>query len=203
MDDHRSADALTDVALNRDLEAALAVEPSPEFAARLRTRIQRERDAAPSPWRWQMAAAVACVAITALVIGTSKLDRVRVARDDRPARRQLPVAPRELEPGPRAVAKATMAGEAFGPAPTTRSRTAVRRSRRSAAVGEPQLLIAADEARALRQLFSSVQKGLVDLSSLPEVAPAFAALQPLDDISFPPITFEPIMPEAVGEGERQ
>ena len=62
MDDHRSADALTEAALDRDLEAALTVDPSPEFVARVRTSVQRERDAASSRWRWPIAAAVAlCV----------------------------------------------------------------------------------------------------------------------------------------------
>ena len=42
MDDRRSADALIDAALDRELEAALAVDPSPEFTARVRTRVRSE-----------------------------------------------------------------------------------------------------------------------------------------------------------------
>ena len=80
-------------------------------------------------------------------------------------------------------------------------RKCARRARSDCRV--PELLIAADEARALRQLFSNVRNGLVDLSSLQEGAPATAALQPPGDISFPPITFEPIALEAAEEGERQ
>ena len=44
-------DALSDAQLDRELEAALGVEPSPEFLARVRTRIAVE----PEPSRWRIA----------------------------------------------------------------------------------------------------------------------------------------------------
>jgi hypothetical protein len=65
------------------------------------------------------------------------------------------------------------------------------------------VIVAAGEARALRRLFADVRKGLIDLSSLQESAPATAALQPPGEIAFPPITFEAIAPESAEEGERQ
>ena len=204
MDDRRSAAALTDAALDRDLEAALTVDPSPEFVARVRTRVQRERDAASSPWRWRIAAAVAVAAMMALVVARSRQDRARIAQDENPARRPPAVAQAAPDPHLGPVAEDNTAGEAYAPAPTRAFRTsAARRSRPNAVVSEPELLIAADEARALRQLFSNARRGLVDLSSLQEGAPATAALQPPSDISFPPITFEPIAPGAAEEGERQ
>lgn len=48
-------DALSDAQLDRELEAALGVEPSPEFLARVRTRIAAE----PEPSRWRMAVVAA------------------------------------------------------------------------------------------------------------------------------------------------
>jgi hypothetical protein len=56
----RSAHPLSDADLDRELAAAFAVEPSPEFVARLRLRIEREP--APSSWQraWVFAAAGAC-----------------------------------------------------------------------------------------------------------------------------------------------
>jgi hypothetical protein len=203
MDDHRSADALTDVALDRELEAALAVDSSPEFVARVRMRVQRERDAASSPWPWRIAAAIAFVAVIALVVGMSRQDR-RVARDESLAQRQPTVAPGAQDVGPGPVAQGSAAGQAFTPAPPAASRkSAGKRRRPGAAVSEPELLIAADEARALRQLFANVRKGRIDLSSLQEGAPATAALQAPSVIAFSPITFEPIAPEPVEEGARQ
>ena len=61
----QSGDALID----RELAAALAVEPSAEFLARVRMRIAREPE--PSAWRrsWTFAAAGACA--TAIAIGLS------------------------------------------------------------------------------------------------------------------------------------
>ena len=208
MDDHRFAAALTDAeldaALDGELEAALSVDPSPEFAARVRTRVQRERDAAASSWRWGIAAAVAVVAMIALVVAMSRPDRARIAQDENAARRQPAAARTAPDLGPGPVAQDSTASEALKSVPTRVLGTSGgRRSRPSAVVREPELLIAADEARALRQLFSNVRRGLVDLSSLQESPPATAALQPPSEISFSPITFEPIAAEAAEEGERQ
>ena len=47
--DHRPDDPLTDSSLDREIEAALAVDPSPEFLARVRTRVAAEP--AKSAWR--------------------------------------------------------------------------------------------------------------------------------------------------------
>ena len=70
MSDHRHADALTDEAFDRDLMRALAVDPSPEFLARVRTRIANEPE--PGMWRidrrgslrpWRVAAAVVAAVV--------------------------------------------------------------------------------------------------------------------------------------------
>ena len=175
-----------------------------EFGARVLRRVQRERTAASSPWRWPIAATVAFVAIAALVVALSRQDRAPVARDESLARQEPTAAPGTQDIGPGPVAPAGTAGQPFRPAPPAAFRKSAHPGGGpGAAVSGPELLIAADEARALRQLFSSVQKGLIDLSSLPEVAPATAALQPPSAITFPPITFEPIAPAALEEGERQ
>ncbi len=49
MDGTRSGGPLTDSALDRELESALSIEPSPEFLARARARLAAEPE--PSPWR--------------------------------------------------------------------------------------------------------------------------------------------------------
>jgi hypothetical protein len=49
MNDHRHAGASTGEAFDRDIARALAVDPSPEFVARVRTRIANEP--APAIWR--------------------------------------------------------------------------------------------------------------------------------------------------------
>ena len=61
MDGHRH-DAVTDASLDREIESLLAVEPSPEFLARVRTRVAQEPEPARGGgrgcsrrlvrWRW-------------------------------------------------------------------------------------------------------------------------------------------------------
>jgi hypothetical protein len=196
MDDYGSIDALTDAALDRDLEAALAVDPSPEFAARVRTRVQGERDASWSPWRWGVAAAAgAVVVIVAVVVGTSRPNRLSQIARDAPVAQNVSAA-RGVSPELNAPV-----AQDLGPA---QKRAAP--ARRNASRNEPEVIISAGEARALRRLFADVRKGLIDLSSLQEGPPATAALQPPGEIAFPPITFEPIATataESNEEGERQ
>ena len=50
MDGHRHADPLTDESsLDREIESMMAVEPSPQFVARVRARVAQE----PEPGRWR------------------------------------------------------------------------------------------------------------------------------------------------------
>ena len=73
MDDHRHADALNDTALGdaaieREIESALAVDPSPEFVVRIRARVAGE--AMPTmqwhSWRWvSVTTAIGVIAIAA------------------------------------------------------------------------------------------------------------------------------------------
>ena len=65
--------ALTDDALERDIARALAVDPSPEFVARVRTRIANEP--APSAWRSSWTMAFAGAFVTALVLAVVLLNR--------------------------------------------------------------------------------------------------------------------------------
>jgi negative regulator of sigma E activity len=194
MDDHRSADALTDATLDRDLESVLAVDPSPGFVTRVRTRVQSERDASWSALQWGFVAAAAAIAVVvAVVVGTSRPNRSQIAQEA-PVVQKAPVA---HEPP---------VAQDFSPAPTAPKRAVATSTRQSVSRHEPDVIFAADEARALRRLFADVRKGLIDLSSLQEGAAATEALQPPGEIAFPPITFEPIAiatAESAEEGERQ
>jgi cytochrome c556 len=64
---HRFGDPLTDGEIDRALAAALAVDPSPEFVARVRMRIASEPE--PSDWRfsWVFAAGACTLAIAMAV----------------------------------------------------------------------------------------------------------------------------------------
>lgn len=75
-------DALSDVQLDRELEAALGVEPSPEFLARVRTRVATEPQ--PSTWRpawWRSAVEpMWAVAIAGIVLAVVVPEFVRDER---------------------------------------------------------------------------------------------------------------------------
>jgi hypothetical protein len=57
-------------ALDRELSELLAVDPSPEFAARVRTRIDQQ-PAAPFAWRWWLGAALVSAAVIAIAVAAS------------------------------------------------------------------------------------------------------------------------------------
>jgi hypothetical protein len=75
MDGHKPADAVTDAALlersalDREIESLVAVDPSPEFLARVRARVAEETPRA-SWFRWELAAAAASVAIVVVAAAT-------------------------------------------------------------------------------------------------------------------------------------
>jgi hypothetical protein len=62
-----NGEPLTDADLDRELTAALAVEPSPEFLARVRMRIGQE----PEPSSWRPSWALATAAVFAVAIGVA------------------------------------------------------------------------------------------------------------------------------------
>ena len=67
--DERRPDALTDAALERQLEAALQVEPSPEFVSRVRTHIASDRQPGHvrSGWRYALVP-LGGIAVAAMVL---------------------------------------------------------------------------------------------------------------------------------------
>ena len=93
-------------ALDRELAAALAVDPSPEFTARVRARVAREP--APSVWRLPRlmlaAAALAVIVVAALSVGRVDRTEVVVSRAPAVAPPVRPAVPRvAFEPGRRPI----------------------------------------------------------------------------------------------------
>lgn len=177
--------------IDDQIRNALKVEPSPEFLARVRTRIANER--APSAWRrsWTVAAAGAMAAAIVIAVVVSR-----------------PVPPIDRQPGPLtpgSIASSTPApastsvAQAFRPAIAGRSAKAF--ARRASA--EPEILIDPAETRALRGLMTGVRDGRVNLEAVQNsVAPQPMTLEPVGDIVIAPLTIEPIAPRSGAEGER-
>jgi hypothetical protein len=184
---------MNDAALERDIERALAVDPSPEFRARVRTRIAEEPPPASRRFGW-LFAGVATAALAASVValvtlrpnqGVEPAHGLLMARALAStvvvptlsptlggARRMTNVEPRTWNVEPR----------------TTNDERSLR-----VPLFDPR------ETMALQRLISGVRDARVDLAPLLKDAPM--APQSLDDLVIPPITIEPLVPGGV-EGER-
>jgi hypothetical protein len=189
--DHTGDAPVTDDALDRQLDAAFEVEPSPEFMARIRCRVATEPmrpvwliEWSPVAWSaggLSLAAAALVVAFLWAASGAVTQRPVDQAAGT-PALVEVDTMRPELAASPR---RAPM----------------VLRSRRSTVrpKSEPSVVIAADEAAALRDLFANVSEGRVVASMSPELPAVPATLAPIAMIEVPPISVNPLAPiEAIG-----
>ena len=144
MDDRAT---LSDEALDRDLRAALDVAPSPEFVARVRARVAGEIRQAGWPARWYWMAGAAAASVTVAVIAGTMLG---TATPGLPAAR-APEAIVAVAP----VVSPQQRDQTVVVERPVRTRAGVTRGAARVAVGEralPEVLLSADEQRALRLL---------------------------------------------------
>jgi hypothetical protein len=201
MDDERSADALTDAAIDRAVEQAVAVEPAPEFLARVRSRLSSEPAPSWSPLRWGFSAAGAIAVVIVLAVAVQRPERTTTAWKPSEGPAVTGVAQATITPP--TAAPAAPQRSAARQAPATRTpKAAIGAGQPVRAIREPEVIIAADEAAAFRRLISDVRLGRVDLALLPEHPAATVALQPRSEISIAPITLEPLN-AVTAEGEPQ
>jgi hypothetical protein len=190
---------MNDAELERDIERALAVDPSPEFVARVRTRIADEPAPASRGFGW-LFVGVATATVTAAVV----LAVFVVLPARQPASAPLLAsraigsvvevpslgsvgADLRVRPETRAESLSSV-GPTHGSAPTT-----------TGVVAEPAVLFDPRETMALQRLIAGVRDARVDLTPLLKEPPM--APQSLDNLLIPPITIEPLVPGGV-EGER-
>jgi len=196
MHDEQSA-AITDAALDREIARVLGVDPSPEFAARVRQRIASEP--APAGWRaaWIVAAAGALAAVAVVVLIASRPPRAAPAT-------AVPLQARSIEgvgmlPDTGGAALSGARGEA---AARTRhlGRSVPAAVGQRAGTGEPEILIDPREARAIRAFFEGVRDGRIDLTPLLAVVPSHGEPEPVGDIHIAPIVLDPIGTRSGAEG---
>jgi hypothetical protein len=187
--------------IDEEIRAALEVDPSPEFVARVRTRLATE--AAPSAWRWSWAFTTAATVAAAIVVAAA-LWRPESRAVPRPGAVQAAAPKAEAVSQPQETADAT-AG--LGATAKPRSAKALALQTTAAAGLDGSRSAAADvlldpaETRALRQLIAGVRDGQVDLAAAQNsVSPTQMDLQPVAEIVIVPITIEPIAPPAGAEG---
>jgi hypothetical protein len=182
MGNHEEAVTAIDRALDREIEQALAVQPSPEFVARLRTAVTGGAPAPRQlPWIWIGAGAIGVATAVVLLVGGG------VA----PERKNVPQPPRL------AMSK-HLASTPLSPLfPETRVLEAPDRASSVSAVrpkaprAEPEVMLAADESAALKRLMRGPRQGRVDPSTFdsfglqqagpprPIVVPAIAEISPI------------------------
>jgi len=205
MDDQRHAGALTDEALERDIARAVAVDPSPEFVARVRTQIANE----PRPTVWRMPWMLSAFALVAVaVLLAVMIDR----RDGVPALVTSPLASRAIDGHP-AMLPYVVSGfsRTIGGPPK-----GGRHVRIDNTVGSPEggphvridrpaeVLLDPRETQALRALIAGVRTNRVDLEPLLRPgAPAPMELPPVVDLVIAPLAIEPLAPVDGAQGERQ
>ena len=177
-------DPVNDAALDREIERALAVNPSPEFVARVRTRIAEEPSPASRGFGWLFAGVATVAAAAALVLA------VRMASSTRPPATAPLLTSRSI--GSAVVVPAVV--------PATQS--LVSGVSRTAATRTPEPLFDVRETMALQRLIASVRDARVDLSPLlNDPMPAPMTLQPIDDLVIAPLVIEPLTQSGT-EGER-
>jgi hypothetical protein len=197
VDNRRSDSQVTDAMLEREIERALAVDPSPEFLARVRSGIASE-PAAPA-WRfsWTLLAAASAVVVViaaVVILRQPEVERGRPRESAPIPARPIGAAFVSLAPvGPSRVLD--VSPQRFPPA-----RPGVLRTTST----EPDVLIARGEAAALRRLMRGIRRGIVDPSTLDDGPREIQAIQPLGEIVFAPLAeMAPITIESLGSVARQ
>ena len=197
--------SLSDDTLEREIAAALRVDPSPEFLPRTRARIASEQMHNGWMWSpyWRWGGAVLAMAAVAIV-GVSILSKPTADRSEAGSRASSE-APRR-EPGDPPVERTLQPARAGGdpaersPAPARAGAESVERGV-ALALGravEPEVFISQDEASALRQLFAAMSSGRLETSALPDLASASIGPAEIEEIVVAPITIRPLAPP---EGE--
>ncbi len=192
--------------IDDEIKDALNVDPSPEFLARVRTRIASEP--APTAWRgwWRFAAAgaMATVVVAAVIVS-------RPAQPIRPAESFAAAGPKgpALHERPVSVAPKEPALQAETPAaPTSHSANAIARPvvsgfSRTVSPPQPEILLDPAETRALRALVDGVHAGRIDLAAAQRSTPAEpTVLAPIADLEIRVMTIDLLTP-AGEQGARQ
>jgi hypothetical protein len=184
-------DPLSDAALDRELDAALNVEPSPEFVARVRMRVADEAVAAGWWPRWQFVTAGIGAVTIAVAAGLWSMDRnVGTA-----FRRPEPSSTVSLFARDVALPAAVIA-RAPSRVTTSPMVAAVGQTRRPARVAnEPReislddVIVSAEDRRGFEALLVAIEERR--LPWLPQPEPAVDSAPPAP-IEIPDVTIEPL-----------
>jgi len=193
MDGYRHQE-LTGETLEKDIEAALGVDPSPGFLPRIRARIANERMQDgwfwSASWRWARVAAVV-TAVAVIAVWTLR-DPSRPSRPahvvDTPPVESTPPPVVSALPAPALVASSVESSKPVS-APVARAEHS---TRNPAVVARPEVLVSLDEAAALRQLIGAIAARQVEAMDIPRLAAESAPLPMIEEIVLEPIKLSPL-----------
>ena len=197
MDADQPREPLNDLDVDREIRSLLAVDPSPELVARVRTRLAAEPEPHAWWWSWKFALPVVAAALIFIAVLLSR--------------------PRPIEPAPTLTASAlpntttTIAIEPYvvsafrrtdadtGPAKAGHYvRPGYVRPGEAIAASDQEVLLDPRETAALRALIRGVRRGDVDLAAVLRAStPSAMELPPVSEIVIAPITIAPIAEEGV------
>jgi hypothetical protein len=190
MDGHRS-NAMKDTAIDREIQDLLAIDPAPEFTARVRARIEDEAES--KPWFTWSRVAVAAGSVAALAVAAV----MSVPSTQTP--------PSAIAP---AMAQTQTAIPAVTPQPIARGEqppstaTAVARVKHAAITRiarhrDPEVIMPTEELRGMRRLLAMANQGdqaVVALLTVPNSS-AETPLGTPPPIVIQPLTIEPLNPD--------
>jgi len=189
-------DPLNDAALEQEVEALLAVQPSPDFVARVRTRVAEESISSGWSWRWPIAAIATAVALVIFGVAVwqgadSTAPSTNVPTDQAAAERPIaPIVPTARDE--QVVARAER-----------RSTHVAAESGRTTEISLPPVIIAENEARAYASLVADRRATRFEFS--PAIARTvdnpieIAKMPAIDPVTVVPIEVEPLVKEATLE----
>lgn len=191
-------------ALDREIEEALAVEPSPYFVDRVQAHVRESAPAAP--WlRWALAAAA--VIVLAVIAGIAGTVALRESTPPTVARTQPPPAaaptptPATAIPFLPAVEKreTSAAPLKHGAAPPLAQK---REAPVTSPVRQPEVIVPPDQARALGRYLALVRTGQVDTSTLTPPAEVGVDLV-VAPLAVDPLAVIPLEPGTSDAGDRR
>jgi hypothetical protein len=174
-------DPLNDAALEHEIEALLAAEPSSDFLARVRSRVAEESMSGGRGWRWPVAAVAATVAVAVVGIGLWQ-----------PAQQPVPPAARMTASVKDSVPPPGADLEAHS---VPRQAVSVVTPRRSIDIALPAVMIAESESRAFAMLVRTAPKTQFDFASAtPAMTPVEVDEIPrMQPVALNPIEIEPLV----------
>jgi hypothetical protein len=173
--------------LDRELATALTVDPSPEFVARVRAQIAHSPAPADRNLSMMLVATGSAMLVLVIVLALGRVGRNASAS----APIEKPAA------APRSGTASVSAHGTLSRAGRVAKAGVIRRK-------DPDVLVPAHEAMALRELFAAVRDGRVDLTALVE-DPSYTVVETdlRGETVIPPVSLELVQGMTNSEGARQ